>query len=46
MDIYYILEKKLLFLAYNFIQTWDIQEGFGTKPLLVKRFPVLHIYDL
>ena len=39
MDVYFIILKKLLFLAYNFTQTWDRQEGFGTKPLLVKRCP-------
>lgn len=30
MDIY-ILKKKLLSLADNFTQTWDTQDGLGTK---------------
>lgn len=39
------LKKRLLFLAYIFIQTWDTQDDFDTETLLVKRFPGFHIYD-
>lgn len=47
MDVDILKKKKhLLFLAYTFIHTWDTQDDFDTKTLLVKRFPGLHIYDI
>ena len=33
------LKKKLLFLAYTFIQTWNTQDDFDTETLLVKKSP-------
>ena len=44
MDIYIL--KKILFLAYNFTETWGKQYGFVIQTLLMKRFLGLHIYDL